>query len=488
MTILRRFLTLGAILIAWTSLQAADAPKPNIIFILADDLGYGDLGCYGQKKIQTPCLDRMAADGVRFTQFYAGSTVCAPSRCVLMTGLHTGHCWVRGNAGKNNARGQILRPQDVTVAKVLRDAGYATALVGKWGLGEPDTSGVPARHGFDHFFGYLNQLHAHNYYPAFLWRGEERVTLKNEVPPGNVGDGEFGQGWATKRVEYSHDLFASDALKWIDKNRSQPFFLYLAVTIPHANNEGLRGTGNGQEAPDFGIYKDKDWTEPNKGYAAMVTRMDTDIGRMLALLKRLGLDERTLVIFSSDNGPQKEGGADFEFFDSNGPLRGMKRDLYDGGIRTPFIARWPGRIKAGSVSDHVGYFGDFMATASELAGVEPPPNLDSISFVPTLLGQPERQKRHDYLYWEFHERGFAQAVRMGDWKAVRLGTKKPVELYDLKTDLGEQRDVAAQHPEVIAKVEAILKSARTDSECFPIREGAGKKPGAKKKPAAAKQP
>jgi len=209
---------------------------------------------------------------------------------------------------------------------------------------------------------------------------------------------------------------------------------------------------------------------------------------MLALLKRLGLDERTLVIFSSDNGPQKEGGADFEFFDSNGPLRGMKRDLYDGGIRTPFIARWPGRIKAGVVSDHVGYFGDFMATAAELAGVEPPPNLDSISFVPTLLGQPERQKRHDYLYWEFHERGFAQAVRMGDWKAVRLGTKKPVELYDLKTDLGEQHDVAAQHPEVIAKVEAILKSARTDSECFPIREGVAKKPGAKKKPAAAKQP
>ncbi|MCX6911155.1 MAG: arylsulfatase [Verrucomicrobia bacterium] len=476
-------------LMAAASAADAAAPRPNIIFILADDFGYGDLGCYGQKKIQTPCLDRMAANGMRFTQFYAGSTVCAPSRCVLMTGQHTGHCWVRGNAGKNNARGQILRPQDVTVAKVLHAAGYATALVGKWGLGEPDTSGIPTKQGFDYFFGYLNQLHAHNYYPAFLWRGEERVTLKNEVPPGNVGDGEFGQGWATKRVEYSHDLFAADALKWVEQNRSKPLFLYLAVTIPHANNEGTRGTGNGQEVPDLGIYKDKDWTEPNKGYAAMVTRMDGDIGRLLASLKQLGLDERTLVMFSSDNGPQKEGGADFGFFDSTGPLRGMKRDLYDGGIRVPMIARWPGRIKAGGVSDHVGYFGDFMATAAELAGIEPPPNLDSISFAPTLLGQPERQKRHDYLYWEFHERGFAQAVRIGDWKAVRLGTKKPVELYDLKTDLGEQHDVAAQHPEVVAEVEAILKSVRTDSECFPIREVAPKKPGVKKKPAAAtKQP
>jgi len=481
MIILRFLIALGVIQTAWTPLQAAAAPKPNIIFILADDLGYGDLGCYGQKKIQTPCLDRMAADGMRFTQFYAGSTVCAPSRSVLMTGQHTGHCWVRGNAGKNNARGQILRPQDVTVAKVLHDAGYATALVGKWGLGEPDSSGIPTKQGFDYFFGYLSQVHAHNYYPAFLWRNEERVTLKNEVPSGNVGDGEFGQGWATKRIEYSHDLFAADALKWVERNRSKLFFLYLAVTTLHANNEGTRGTGNGQEVPDAGIYKDKDWTEQNKDYAAMVTRMDRDIGRLLSLLKRLGLNERTLVMFSSDNGPQKEGGADFEFFDSNGPLRGIKRDLYDGGIRTPFIARWPGRIKAGVVSDHIGYFGDFMATAAELAGVEPPPNLDSISFAPTLLGQPERQKRHDYLYWEFHERGFAQAVRLDDWKAVRLGTKKPVELYDIKSDLGEEHNAAAQHPEVVAKVESLLKTARTDSECFPIREGGRKKAGAKKK-------
>jgi uncharacterized sulfatase len=484
MTTFRSLITLGAIFAVCLSAPAADAPKPNIIFILADDLGYGDLGCYGQKKIQTPCLDRMVADGMRFTQFYAGSTVCAPSRCVLMTGQNTGHCWVRGNAGKNNAQGQILRAQDVTVAKVLHGAGYATALIGKWGLGEPDTSGLPRRQGFDYFYGYLSQFHAHNYYPAFLWRNEARVPLKNEVPPGSVGYGEaeFGQGWATKRVEYSHDLFVADALKWVEQNRSKPFFLYLAITTPHANNEGARGTGNGQEVPDYGIYKDKDWAEPNKGQAAMITRMDHDIGRLLAKLKQLNLDERTLVLFSSDNGHHKEGGNDPEFFDANGPLRGMKRDLYDGGIRVPFIARWPGRIKAGVVSDHVGYFGDFMVTAAELAGVEPPPNLDSVSFAPTLLGQPERQKRHDYLYWEFHERGFAQAVRLGDWKAVRFGTKKPVELYDIKNDLGEERNAAAQHPEVVAKVEAILKTARTDSEFFPIREFAPKKAGAKKKP------
>ena len=484
--LLQRLLVLAVLGLACAAGRAAD--KPNIIFILADDLGYGDLGCYGQKKIQTPYLDRMAAEGMRFTQFYAGSTVCAPSRCVLMTGQHTGHCWVRGNVGKKDPQGQILRTEDVTVAKVLHDAGYATALVGKWGLGEPESTGLPTRQGFDYFFGYLSQLHAHNYYPAFLWRNEERVTLKNEVPPGKVGGGdtEFGQGWATKKVEYSHDLFAAEALKWVGQKRSQPFFLYLAVTIPHANNEATRATGNGQEVPDFGIYKDKDWTEPNKGYAAMITRMDTDIGRLFALVKRLGLDERTVVMFSSDNGPQKEGGGDFAFFDSNGPLRGMKRDLYDGGIRMPLIARWPGRIKAGAVTDHVGYFGDFMTTAAELAGVEPPPHLDSISFAPVLLGQPERQKQHEYLYWEFHERGFAQAVRMGDWKGVRLGTKKPVELYDLKTDLGEEHDVAAQHPDIVAKMEDLLKSARSTSRYFPIRENGPQKTGAQKKSAAVK--
>ncbi len=458
------------ILSAVTSAADSPAPKPNIIFILADDLGYGDLGCYGQRKIQTPHLDRMAAEGLRCTQFYAGSTVCAPSRCVLMTGLNTGHCHIRGNARVP------LRPQDVTVAKVLKDAGYATGLIGKWGLGESDTTGVPTRQGFDDFFGYLNQQHAHNYYPAFLWRNEERVTLQNEVP----GPGEFGQGWTIKKVEYSHDLFAAESLKWVERRKGAPFFLHLTFTIPHANNEGMRATGNGQEVPDVGIYQDQDWSASSKAYAAMVTRMDADIGRLFQLLKELGLDDRTLVLFSSDNGPQQEGGNDPAFFGSSGPLRGIKRDLYEGGIRAPFLARWPGRIQPGRVSDQLAYFGDFLATAAELAGVEPPSGLDSISLLPTLLGLPERQKQHEYLYWEFHEGGFKQAVRWGDWKAVRLGTKSPLAIYDLKTDLGEQHDVSSQHPEVAEKIEALLQTVRTDSVDWPIRDTPPKRAGAKK--------
>jgi uncharacterized sulfatase len=448
----------------WFHSVAAPA-KPNLIFILADDLGYGDLGCYGQKQIQTPCLDRMAAEGMRFTQFYAGATVCAPSRCVLMTGKHTGHCWVRGNAMKNNLEIQTLRPEDMTVAKLLKQAGYSTALIGKWGLGEGDSTGIPRKQGFDYFFGYMNQVHAHNYYPAFLWRNETRVPLKNEVP----GDGEYGQGWASKKVEYSHDLIAAEALQWIEKQKDNPFFLYFAVTTPHANNEGMRATGNGQEVPDLGIYKNKDWSEPSKCYAAMVTRLDADIGRMFALLKKLGLDDNTMVLFSSDNGPQKEGGNPPEFFKSSGPLRGIKRDLYDGGIRPPFLARWPGHVKAGSVSHHIGYFGDLMATAAELAGVPAPSGLDSISFAPTLLGRPQRQ--HEYLYWEFHEGGFKQAVRMDDWKAVRLGVNKPIELYNVKSDIGEQCDVAAQHPELIERFTKLFANARTDAPNWPVRVG-----------------
>jgi uncharacterized sulfatase len=449
---------------------AAAKPNPprrvNIIFILADDLGYGDLGCYGQKQIQTPCLDRMAAEGMRFTQFYAGATVCAPSRCVLMTGKHTGHCWVRGNAGKtSNPEIQILQPQEITVAKLLQQAGYATALVGKWGLGQPESTGLPTKQGFDYFFGYLDQVHAHNYYPSFLWRNETRVPLKNEVP----GDGEFGQGWATKKVEYSHDLIAAEAFQWIEQQKGKPFFLYLAVTIPHANNEATRATGDGQEVPDYGIYKDKDWPNPAKGQAAMITRMDADIGRLFALLKKLDLDDNTLVLFSSDNGPHKEGGHPPAIFEPSGPVRGTKRDLYDGGIRVPFLARWPGKIKAGSTSEHIGYFGDFMATAAELAGATMPAGRDSLSFVPALLGQSGKQKAHEYLYWEFHEGGFKQAVRMGDWKAVRLGVNKPIELYNLKSDLGEQHDIAAQHPELIDRFTRLFVTAREDSPNWPVR-------------------
>lgn len=457
--------------------------KPNIIYMMADDMGYGDLACYGQTKIKTPNIDKLAKEGMRFIQFYAGTCVCAPSRCVLMTGKHTGHSRVRGNAGKADPMPQTIRPEDVTVAEVLKRAGYKTALIGKWGLGEENSVGHPLKQGFDYFFGYLNQHHAHNYYPEFLIRNESRVYLENIVP----GDGDYGQGWATVKKQYSHDLMAEDALNWLDANHDKPFFLYLAFTIPHANNEATRGTGNGQEVPDYGIYDGTDWTLPNKGQAAMITRLDKDIGRIMEKLKRLGIDKNTLVFFTSDNGNHKEGGNDPEFFDANGPLLGMKRDLYEGGIRVPFIARWPGKIKRGVVSQHIGYFGDFMATAAEVAGAKIPDGLDSISFVPTLLGKDKEQKQHDYLYWEFYEKGGKTAARAGDWKAVRLGfgDSVPVELYDLSKDLGEEHNIAAEHPDVVAKMKEILATAHVDSPDWkvpaPLKKKQGAKAAAKKK-------
>jgi arylsulfatase A-like enzyme len=436
-----------------TAVWAADpsAPrKPNIVFILADDLGYGDLGCYGQQRIKTPHLDRMAADGMRFTQFYAGCTVCAPSRCSLMTGLHTGHCLIRGNATES------LRPQDVTVAKLLEDAGYTTGLVGKWGLGSEGSTGVPTRQGFGSFFGYLDQGHAHNYYPAFLMRNEQRVPLKNVVP----GTGDFGQGVATKKIEYSHDLFAEEALAFVDRNKDRPFFLYLAFTVPHANNEAGK---SGMEVPDFGIYKDTDWPEAQKGHAAMITRMDADIGRLFERLKKLGLDENTLVLFSSDNGPHREGGNDPDFNHSRGSLRGIKRDLYEGGIRVPLLVRWPGKVPTGVTSDLVAAFWDVLPTLTDLAGGKTPPGLDGLSFAPTLLGQREKQKQHESLYWAFYERGGAQALRMGKWKGVQQPIHAPIQLYDLDKDLGEQKDVAGQYPEVVARMKKLMEESYVPS-------------------------
>lgn len=429
----------------------ADEIRPNIILILADDLGYGDVGCYGQRKIRTPHIDRMAAEGVRFTQFYAGSTVCAPSRCVLMTGLHVGHCYIRGN-GKLN-----LRPQDVTVAEVLQQAGYATGMFGKWGLGHEASTGLPTRQGFDEFFGYLDQHHAHNYYPSFLIRGEQRVPLDNVVP----NEGEFGQGVASRKVQYSHDLIAEAALAFIDAHKHEPFFLYVPFTLPHANNEAGK---QGMEVPDWGEYADLDWPAPQKAAAAMISRLDRDVGRILARLKGHGIDQRTIVFFSSDNGPHGEGGHDPDFFDSNGPLRGMKRDLYEGGIRVPMIVRWPGRAPAGTVSEFIGSFADFLPTAAAIAGIDPPASLDGVSFLPAILGQNEGQRQHDYLYWEFYERGSAQAIRMGRWKAVAqpLGGEK-LELYDLASDLGETTDVAAEHPDVATRARLLLREAHVPS-------------------------
>ncbi len=460
-----RVLCLIVCLLLTGALPAADR-KPNIIFIMVDDLGYGDLGCYGQKEVQTPNIDRLAADGRKFTQFYAGSTVCAPSRCVLMTGLHTGRCFIRGN-GKDN-----LRPEDITVAEVLRSAGYATALVGKWGLGHEGSEGVPTRQGFDFFFGYLDQHHAHNYYPQFLMRNEERVLLPNVVP----NPGKYGQGVATEKRVYSHDLTTVEALSFVRRSKERPFFLYLAWTIPHANNEA---GDKGMEVPDYGIYIDRDWPDTAKGQAAMITRMDTDVGHLRALLEEQGVAEDTIIFFTSDNGPHNEGGHSAKFFDSNGPLRGTKRDLTEGGIRVPMIVHWPGKVEAGSESDFIGGFWDVLPTLADLAGVgaHVPAGLDGISFVPAILGQTDRQRQHEYLYWAFYERGGAQAVRTGPWKAVIQPMGTPLRLYNLDQDLGESHDVAGEHPRLVSKMKATMAEAYEPSERwkFPERRRRGRR-------------
>jgi arylsulfatase A-like enzyme len=449
------FIGACVVLIAFAATFSAQT-RPNIIFIQADDLGYGDLSCYGQRKFRTPNIDRLAAEGMRFTQYYAGSTVCAPSRSALMTGQHTGHTRIRGNAR------HPLLPEDVTVAETLKSAAYKSALIGKWGLGEAGTTGVPNRQGFDYFFGYLNQRHAHNYYPTFLWRNEKRIDLRNLVPDEDAE----GSGVSSNRVDYAHDLMAEEALKFIEGNGGGPFFLYLAFTIPHANNEAKN---KGMEVPDLGEFASEDWPDQEKAKAAMITRLDRDVGRLMALLKKLGIDDNTLVFFTSDNGPHREGGADPDFFDSNGPLRGIKRDLYEGGIRVPMIARWPKRIKAGAKSDQVWAHWDLLPTLAEVAGVKPPTDIDGVSMFNALRGR--RQRDHEFLYWEFHERGFSQAARMGDWKAVRKSPDSPLELYDLKTDLGEQNDVAVKHSEVVKKIEEYLRTARTESELWPTKKG-----------------
>lgn len=410
--------------------------KPNIIYIMADDLGYGDLGCYGQTVIKTPNIDQMAADGMRFTQCYAGSTVCAPSRCCLMTGFHTGHCRVRGN------KRHPLLPEDVTVAEVLKDAGYTTGMTGKWGLGEPDTSGVPNRQGFDFFYGYLNQHRAHNYFPDFLWRNEERDFFK--------------------RWTYSHDAVTNEALNFIRENKDNPFFLYIPFTIPHAFNEG---GSNGMQIKSDKPYTDTDYPQQNKNMAAMVTHMDRDIGKIFDLLRELNLEDDTIIFFTSDNGPHREGGQDPDIFDSNGPLRGIKRALYEGGIRVPMIAKWNGHIEAGTVNDHIWAFWDFPATAAELAGTTFPKS-DGISVVNTLMGKP--QQAHDYLYWEFHEQGGRQAIRQNQWKAIRNGWGNPLELYNLEQDLGEQNNIAAQQQDITNTMETLMKQSRTESEFYPI--------------------
>ena len=425
--------------------------RPNIIFIMADDLGYGDLGCYGQKTIRTPNIDRLAAEGVRFTDHYSGHTVCRPSRLTLWTGLHTGHTAIASN------RRYVFKPEDVTVAELLQQAGYVTGGVGKWAMADADGNGHPNDNGFDFWMGYLDQSEAHNSFPLYLWRNREKVPLagnvlyeKDEVNRGRV---------AKKRVTWSHDVMTGEALQFIRDNADRSFLLHVHWTLPHANNEGGRFLGDGMEVPDYGAYADKDWPKPEKGFAAMITRMDADVGRIVALLKELNIDRQTILFFTSDNGPHHEGHHDHQFFDSNGPLRGCKRDLYEGGIRVPMIVRWPGKIRPASTTDHPSAFWDYLPTACELTGVKPPQNIDGISYLPTLLGK--RQPQHEYLYWKYDiSSGGKEAIRFGRWKAVRPAKDAAVELYDLSADAGEQHDLAGQHPEIIEKIIFFMQEAR----------------------------
>jgi arylsulfatase A len=441
---------LSACLLGLSAVVAAD--RPNIIFILCDDLAQGDLGCYGQKLIQTPSLDRMAREGTMFPQFYSGTSVCAPSRSSLMTGLHMGHCPIRANREMQPEGQKPLPEGTVTVAQVLQKAGYATACTGKWGMGMFDSSGSPLKLGFDHFYGYNCQRHAHSYFPSYLWNNDRRVELDGKT--------------------YAMDLIARDTLDWVRDHASGPFFLYHAITLPHGKFE----------IDDLGLYKDKPWTQLQKTYAAMVTRLDSDVGRLLDLLKELKIDDNTLVIFAGDNGasfdPKSEVG---RLFDQSmgGRLRGYKRSLYEGGLRQAGIARWPGKVPAGRVCEQPWAFWDFLPTAAELAGAKISPAHDGLSVVSLLKGgsAPAREA----FYWELHEGASLQAVRFGGWKAVRNGPSKPVELYDLGKDAAESINVAASHPDLVARAVELMKSLRTDSPDWPlVDQKPGKKKAAKK--------
>lgn len=442
--------------------------KPNVIFILADDLGYGDLGCYGQKQIETPNIDKLAAGGIRFTQFYAGTSVCAPSRASLMTGLHTGHTPVRGNY-EITPEGQLPLPDSCFILpEMFKAAGYKTGAFGKWGMGFPGSEGDPVNQGVDQFYGYNCQRQSHNFFPDHLWNNTIRVPLSNT--PSNL-------------KEYAPELIQQQALDFMERHRAAPFFMYLAYTLPHA---ALQLPAGDQL---FDHYKKKfneqprqvkkEWdgtgyqpqAYPRAAYAAMVTKLDNYVGEVIARLKKLGLDKNTLIVFTSDNGPHREGGNDPEFFNSSGGFKGIKRQLTEGGIREPMIVNWPGKIKASRQSDYIGAFWDFLPTFAQLTGQSLQAKTDGISLLPLLLNKGQ-QRQHDFLYWEFHEDGGRQAVRMGKWKAIREGViKNPaaeVKLYNLLTDYAEKNDLAAANPEIVKKAREIMDREHVENENFPF--------------------
>lgn len=460
------FLTFFLLLSGCNTVENTDAEqaakKPNIIYILADDLGYGDIAPYGQQTIKTPYLTQLAKEGMRLTQHYAGSTVCAPSRCVLMTGKHTGHARVRGN-------GRVpLLPEDMTVAELLKSAGYATAVIGKWGLGEAGSTGIPNRQGFDYFYGYLNQIRAHNSYPDYLWENEQIDSLDNVVTiiPETYAKG-IG-GIATEKNTFAQDLFRDKAVQFIKAHRDTSFFLYLPFTAPHANNESHYYDEVGIEVPKLGVYAAEDWPKAQQAHAALISYLDLYVGQILEAVQEAGIDEETIILFSSDNGPHEEGGAQVDFFDSNGPLRGKKRDLYEGGIRVPMIARWPGRIATDTESEHISAFWDVLPTLAEIAGVSVPEATDGISFLPTLLGKA--QAKHDHIYWEFYEQDGKKAVRWENWKLIELGIKPgrtpDTLLYNLAEDLGETTDLSAEYPDLVKTGFAKMEASHTPSAEF----------------------
>jgi arylsulfatase A len=460
--------------------QNAKKPQlPNIVYILADDLGIGDLGCYGQTVIKTPNLDKLAASGMLFNNHYSGSTVCAPSRSSLMTGQHTGHTAIRDNkGGEDGGEGQIaMTANSFTIAELLKQKGYKTGAFGKWGLGFIETSGDPNKQGFDEFFGYNCQVQAHRYYPQYLWHNNEKVFL-----PGNDGG---------KTVTYAGDVIHQKALEFIKQNAEVPFFLYYPSTIPHAElivpNDDIfqRHTGKFKEIPftkekakkgatygsDMVIGAYCPQPEPKATYVSMVERLDKHVGEVMAKLKELGIEKNTLIIFSSDNGVHQEGGLDPEYFNSNSIYRGNKRDLYDGGIKTPMVAMWPAMIKPGSTTNHISAFWDVFPTIADIIKVKTPKNIDGISFLPTLTGKG-KQKNHDYLYWEFHAENGKQAIRQGDWKAVKLNVLKKeqavIELYNLKDDPSETKDLASKYPEKVKELLSLMDKEHFESQLFPF--------------------